>query len=317
MDILANLLNGTFVFATALIFAALGGVIVERTGVINLGLEGFMVSGAFAAAITTHYAENAGLGGASPWLGLLGAMIFTLIFSGIHAIASIKFKANQVISGIVVNLLAASSTFFMVKLLFEGSAETPIIDHVFFKWSIPFLSDIPFLGNAFFTAYPTTYIAYICVFVVWFVMYKTPLGLRMRAVGEHPGAADTAGVKVNRLRTLSILVGGSIASLGGATVALTANSSFAQNTISGQGFIALAAVIFGKWNPVGAFGAAIFFGFAQALKDQVVIYDWAKSIPTEVFYMLPYLLTLLVLLFAVGRTSGPSALGETYDPGKR
>lgn len=317
MDILANLLNGTFVFATALIFAALGGVIVERTGVINLGLEGFMVSGAFAAAITTHYAENAGLGGASPWLGLLGAMIFTVIFSGIHAIASIKFKANQVISGIVVNLLAASSTFFMVKLLFEGAAETPIIDHVFFKWSIPFLSDIPFFGNAFFTAYPTTYIAYICVFVVWFVMYKTPLGLRMRAVGEHPGAADTAGVKVNRLRTLSILVGGSIASLGGATVALTANSSFAQNTISGQGFIALAAVIFGKWNPVGAFGAAIFFGFAQALKDQVVIYDWAKSIPTEVFYMLPYLLTLLVLLFAVGRTSGPSALGETYDPGKR
>lgn len=316
MDILANLLNGTFVFATALIFAALGGVIVERTGVINLGLEGFMVSGAFAAAITTHYAENAGLGGASPWLGLLGAMIFTLIFSGIHALASIKFKANQVISGIVVNLLAASSTFFMVKLLFDGAAETPIID-VFFKWPIPLLSDIPFFGKAFFTAYPTTYIAYICVFVVWFVMYKTPLGLRMRAVGEHPGAADTAGVKVNRLRTLSILVGGSIAALGGATVTLTANSSFAQSTISGQGFIALAAVIFGKWNPIGAFGAAIFFGFAQALKDQVVIYDWAKTIPTEVFYMLPYLLTLLVLLFAVGRTSGPTALGEPYDPGKR
>jgi len=317
MDILSNLINGTFVFATALIFASLGGVIGERTGVINLGLEGFMVSGAFSAAVATHYAETAGMGGASPWIGVLCAMVVTLIFSGIHALASIKFKANQVISGIVVNLLAASSTFFMVKLLFEGAAETPIIDHVFHKWAIPGLSSIPFLGNAIFTAYPTTYIALILVAVVWFVMYKTPLGLRMRAVGEHPGAADTAGVKVNRIRTYAVLVGGSIAALGGATIALTAGSSFAQSTISGQGFIALAAVIFGKWNPVGAFGASLFFGFAQALKDQAQIYDWAKSIPTEVFYMLPYLMTLLILLFAVGRSSGPSALGEPYDPGKR
>ncbi|MBN3522924.1 ABC transporter permease [Paenibacillus apiarius] len=317
MEILGFLINGTLVFATALIFAALGGLIAERTGVINLGLEGFMVSGAFSSAVTAHYAEQAGFGAAAPWLGCLAALVFTVIFSGIHVIASVRFKANQVISGIVVNMLAASSTFFLVKLLFDGAADTPVITNVFHRVRIPWLSDIPFLGKALFQTYPTTYIAFILVIVVYLVMFKTPLGLRMRAVGEHPGAADTAGVNVNRLRGWSVMVGGSIAALGGATIALTANSSFSFNTISGQGYIALAAVIFGRWHPVGAMGAALFFGFAQALKDQVQLYDFARAIPTEVFYMLPYVLTLVALIFTVGKGSSPAALGQPYEPGKR
>lgn len=317
MEILGFLINGTLVFATALIFAALGGLIAERTGVINLGLEGFMVSGAFSSAVTAHYAEQAGFGAAAPWLGCLAALVFTVIFSGIHVIASVRFKANQVISGIVVNMLAASSTFFLVKLLFDGAADTPVITNVFHRVRIPLLSDIPFLGKALFQTYPTTYIAFILVIVVYLVMFKTPLGLRMRAVGEHPGAADTAGVNVNRLRGWSVMVGGSIAALGGATIALTANSSFSFNTISGQGYIALAAVIFGRWHPVGAMGAALFFGFAQALKDQVQLYDFARAIPTEVFYMLPYVLTLVALIFTVGKGSSPAALGQPYEPGKR
>ncbi|MCE5171289.1 ABC transporter permease [Paenibacillus profundus] len=317
MEILGFLINGTLVFATALIFAALGGLIAERSGVINLGLEGFMVSGAFSSAVTAYYAEQAGLGAAAPWLGCLAALVFTVIFSGIHVIASVRFKANQVISGIVVNMLAASSTFFMVKLLFDGAADTPVITNVFHRIHIPWLSDIPFLGKALFQTYPTTYIAFILVIIVYYVMFKTPLGLRMRAVGEHPGAADTAGVNVNRLRAWSVMVGGSIAALGGATIALTANSSFAFNTISGQGYIALAAVIFGRWHPVGAMGAALFFGFAQALKDQVQLYEFARAIPTEVFYMLPYVLTLIALIFTVGKGSSPAALGQPYEPGKR
>lgn len=317
MELLGSLINGTLVFATALVFAALGGLIAERSGVINLGLEGFMVSGAFSSAVVAYYAEQAGLGAASPWLGCLAALIFTVIFSGIHVIASVRFKANQVISGIVVNMLAASSTFFLVKLIFDGAAETPVISNVFHRIRIPWLSDIPFVGRAFFQSYPTTYIALLLVIIVYYVMFKTPLGLRLRAVGEHPGAADTAGVKVNRLRGWAVMVGGSIAALGGATIALTANSSFASNTISGQGYIALAAVIFGRWNPVGATFAALFFGFAQALRDQVQLYSFANAVPTEVFYMLPYVLTLLVLIFTAGKSNSPSALGTPYEPGKR
>lgn len=317
MDILANLLNGTLVFSTALIFAALGGLISERSGVINIGLEGFMVSGAFFSAIISYYAESAGMGALSPWLGLLGAFVFTTIFSSIHAVASIKYKANQVVSGVVINILAASSTFFFVKMIFMGSAETPMLIQVFHKVSIPYLSDIPFFGRVLFNAYPTTYLAIALVLVIYYVMFKTSAGLRLRAVGEHPSAADTAGIKVNRTRYLAVILSGSLAALGGATIVLTSNSNFAFNTISGQGYIALAAVIFGKWHPVGAMLAALFFGLAQAIKDQFQIFEFAHSIPNEIFYMLPYVLTLLVLIGAVGRSRAPKALGEPYDVGKR
>jgi len=317
MEIIGNLLNGTLVFSTALIFAALGGLISERSGVINIGLEGFMVSGAFFSAITAYYAETAGFGAFSPWLGLIGAFVFTAIFSSIHALASIKFKANQVVSGVVINILAASSTFFLVKMIFMGSAETPLLTHVFHKITIPYLSDIPLLGKVLFNAYPTTYIAIALVIVLYFVLFKTSSGLRLRAVGEHPSAADTVGVKVNRTRYMAVILSGSIAALGGATIVLTSNGNFAYNTISGQGYIALAAVIFGKWNPTGAMLAAMFFGLAQAVKDQLQIFEFAASIPNEFFYMLPYLLTLFVLIGAVGKARSPKALGEPYEVGKR
>lgn len=317
MDIISNLINGTLVFSTAFIFAALGGLISERSGVINIGLEGFMVSGAFFSAVIAYYAEAAGLGGLSPWLGVIGAFIFTAIFSSIHAVATIRFKANQVVSGVVINILAASSTFFLVKLIFEGSAETPLLTTVFHKLRIPFLSDIPFFGNAFFNTYPTTYIAIAFVIVIYFIIYKTSVGLRLRAVGEHPGAADTVGVKVNRMRYMAVILSGSIAALGGATIVLTSNGNFAFNTISGQGYIALAAVIFGKWNPIGAMLASLFFGLAQAVKDQLQIFEFAARIPNEFFYMLPYVLTMLVLIGAVGKARSPKALGEPYEVGKR
>ncbi|HEY2494437.1 MAG TPA: ABC transporter permease [Paenibacillus sp.] len=317
MEIISNLLNGTLVFSTALIFAALGGLISERAGVINIGLEGFMISGAFFSALTAYYAETVGLGAFSPWLGLVGAFVFTAIFSSIHAVASIKFKANQVVSGVVINILAASSTFFLVKMIFDGSAETPLLTMVFHKVTIPYLSDIPLIGNVFFNTYPTTYIAIALVIVLFFVLFKTSSGLRLRAVGEHPSAADTVGIKVNRTRYIAVILSGSIAALGGATIVLTSNSNFAFNTISGQGYIALAAVIFGKWHPVGAMLAALFFGLAQAVKDQLQIFDFAASIPNEFFYMLPYVLTLFVLIGAVGKARAPKALGEPYEVGKR
>jgi ABC-type uncharacterized transport system permease subunit len=317
LTITGQLFNTTLVFATALIFGALGGIFSERSGVVNIGIEGLMISGAFASAVGTYYAEEANFGAWSPWVGMIAAVIFAMVFALIHAIASITFKAEQVISGIVINFLAAGSTLYLVKILFEGSGQTETLNEVFSKWEIPLLSQIPMLGYGIFTAYPTTFIAIILVAVAYYVLFKTPFGLRLRAVGEHPSAADTVGIKVNRIRYIAVLISGALAGLGGATITLTTTSNFSHNSISGQGFIAMAAMIFGKWHPLGALGAALFFGMAQAIRTFLSLFEFAKSIPQEFLFMLPYVLTILVLAGAVGRSKAPSALGEPYDPGKR
>jgi ABC-type uncharacterized transport system permease subunit len=314
---IGQLINTTLVFSTAFIFASLGGIFSERSGVINIGIEGLMAFGAFAAAVGSYYAENAGMGAASPYVGLITAIVVGVLASLIHAVASITFKANQVVSGVVINFIAAGSTLYMVRLLFDGQGETPLLQIVFEKTKFFGLSDIPFIGELLFHHYPTTYIAVILVFIAHYVIFKTPFGMRLRAVGEHPSAADTVGIKVNRMRYMGVMLSGALAALGGATITLTTTSMFAHNTISGQGFIAIAAMIFGKWNPIGALGAAVFFGFSQAIGSYVRLFEWSQNIPQEFIYMLPYVLTVIVLVAAVGRSSAPSALGEPYDPGKR
>ncbi|RED64174.1 ABC transporter permease [Cohnella lupini] len=319
MDVatLGNMLNTAFVFSTALILAALGGIISERSGIVNIGLEGLMTAGAFAAAVSAFHAQEAGYGSASPWIGMFAGALFGVLFALIHAVATITFRADQVVSGIVINFIAAGSTLYLVKLLFEGAGETSLVDEVFHKVKIPFLSDIPIIGEGLFNSYPTTYLALILVGIVYYALYKTPFGLRLRSVGEHPSAADTVGIKVLRMRYTAVLLSGVLAGLGGATIAMTTTGTFSHNTISGQGFIALAAVIFGKWNPLGALGAALFFGFAQSINNVLQLFDFSSQIPSEFIYMLPYVLTILILVGAVGRSKAPSALGEPYFQGKR
>lgn len=316
-DILGQLVNITLVFSTALIFTALGGLFSERSGVVNIGLEGLMVSGAFTSAVITDLAIKGGFGGGSPWVGLVAALLFGMIFSLLHAVATITFKADQTIVGVVINILASGLALYLTKSLYEGSGQTPTLTEPFHKWVIPVLSDIPFLGDAIFTAYPTTYIAIILCVVGFYVLFRTPFGLRLRSVGEHPSSADTVGISVTKYRYIGVLISGALAGLGGATITLTTTSNFAHNTVSGQGFIAIAAVIFGRWNPLGVMGAAIFFGFAQALRTWMQLFEWAAKIPSEIFYMLPYILTLIVLAFATKRSFAPRALGEPYDPAKR
>ncbi|MGG4142072.1 ABC transporter permease [Paenibacillus algorifonticola] len=317
LEILGQLINVTLVFSTALIFTGLGGLFSERSGVINIGLEGLMVSGAFAAAVITDYAIQAGYEESAPWIGLVGAAIYGVLFALLHAVSTITFKADQTIVGVVINILAAGIAIYLTKSLYEGSGQTTTLTHVFNKWEIPYLSDIPFFGEAFFKAYPTTYVVILLVIISYIVLYKTHFGLRLRAVGEYPSSADTVGISVTKYRYIGVLLSGALAGLGGATITLTTTSNFAHNTISGQGFIAIAAVIFGKWNPLGVAGAAIFFGFAQAIRNFAQLFDWSQQIPTEFFYMLPYVLTLVVLVGAVGRSSAPGSLGEPYDPAKR
>ncbi|MDQ8737489.1 ABC transporter permease [Paenibacillus sp. LHD-38] len=317
LEVIGQLINTTLVFSTALIFAALGGMYSERSGVVNIGLEGLMVSGAFAAAVATEYAIQAGLENASPWIGFIAAGIYGVLVALLHAISTITFRADQTVVGVVINILSLGLSLYLTKSLYEGSGQTPLLENVFRKLQIPFLSDIPLLGKAIFTAYPTTYIVIALAFISYFVLFRTPFGLRLRAVGEHPSSADTVGISVTKYRYIGVLLSGALAGLGGATITLTTTSSFAHNTISGQGFIALAALIFGKWNPLGVVGAAMFFGLAQALRSFMQRFEFAQQIPAEFFYMLPYVLTLIVLAGAVGRSNAPSALGQPYDPAKR
>ncbi|MFD0962082.1 ABC transporter permease [Paenibacillus chungangensis] len=317
VDIAGQLLNITLVFSTALIFAALGGMYSERSGVINIGLEGLMVSGAFAAAVMTDYATNAGFGALSPWVGLAAAAVYGVLFSLLHAVAAVTFRANQTVVGVVINILALGSAIYFTRSLYNESAQTRQLQYVFGKMPIPGLSDIPIIGEGLFRAYPTTYLAIVLVAVSYVVMYMTPFGLRLRAVGEHPSSADTVGIHVAKYRYIGVMLSGALAGLGGATITLTTTSSFAHNTISGQGFIALAALIFGRWNPIGLAGAALFFGLASAVRNFVQLFEFSRQLPSELFYMLPYVLTLVVLAAAAGRTQAPAALGQPYDPARR
>ncbi|WP_337103171.1 ABC transporter permease [Paenibacillus sp. YIM B09110] len=317
IEVLGQLLNITLVFSTALIFTALGGLFSERSGVVNIGLEGLMVSGAFAAAVVTDYAIQAGLEESAPWIGLAAAAIYGVIFSLLHAVATVTFRSDQTVVGVVINILALGLAIYLTRSLYNDSGQTTMLDFVFEKWAIPGLSSIPIIGNGLFNSYPTTYIALILAGISYFVLFRTPFGLRLRAVGEHPSSADTVGISVTKYRYIGVMLSGALAGLGGATITLTTTSSFAHNTISGQGFIALAALIFGKWNPLGVVGAAMFFGFAQALRNFAQLFEFSKQIPAEFFYMLPYVLTLIVLAGGIGRSNAPAALGEPYDPARR
>lgn len=318
LGILSDLMHNTIVFSTALIFASLGGLYSERSGVVNIALEGIMIVGAFTGAVVTYFADVT-LGGSalSPWIGFLAAIIAGILFSLLHALASVTFKADQVVSGVALNFLAGGATVYLVKLLFDGAGQSKTLEHTFTKFDIPLLSDIPYLGKALFTAYPTSYIAFALVFISYFVIFKTPFGLRLRSVGEHPKAADTMGINVYKMRYIGVMISGALAAMGGATLALTTTHNFSHNTISGQGFIALAALIFGKWHPFGVLGASLFFGVAMALNSLFQVFNLTEYIPVDFIYMLPYLLTILALAGVVGRSEGPASAGKPYEKGER
>jgi general nucleoside transport system permease protein len=318
LSIITTLIHNTIVFSTPLIFAALGGAFSERSGVVNIALEGMMIIGGFFASVTTiFFGETLGWGTAAPWLGLLAAVIFGMIFALPHAIASISFKADQIVSGVALNFLALGFAVFMLKKIFNGAAQTTTIQHPFAIIEVPGLAKLPVLGKAIFTAYPTSYLAIILAFIVYYVFFKTPFGLRLRAIGEHPKAADTLGINVIKMRYLAVMISGGFAALGGATISLAITNNFTHNTISGQGYMALAALIFGKWHPLGALGAALFFGMAQALSAIGQVLGLTKYVPADVLNMVPYILTILALAGFVGKAMVPSALGKPYEKGQR
>ncbi|MFZ3587856.1 ABC transporter permease [Bacillus sp. DJP31] len=316
LEILALIIPAAIYSASPLILTALGGVISERAGVVNIGLEGLMLFGAFIGILTTLYTQ-ATFGDASPWIGIVMGGIIGGLFALLHAVASISFRADQVVSGVAINFLAAGLSVFLIKKIYN-KGQTDFIENRIYKRDIPVLSDIPIIGDLFFSnIYITSYVAILLAFVVWYVIYKTPFGLRLRAVGEHPMAADTMGIKVNQMRYIAVMLSGVFAGLGGAVYATSISGNFAGGTISGQGFMALAAMIFGKWHPLGAMGAALFFGLAQSLSITGESIPFLKEIPKIYLTIAPYVLTILALAGFVGRAEAPKALGTPYEKGKR
>lgn len=302
--------------AAPLIFTALGGVLSERSGVVNIGLEGLMIIGAFVGIVfNLTFVDVFGI--ATPWLAILAAMVAGVIFSLLHAVASITFRADQVVSGVAINFLALGLTLFLVKNIYE-KGQTDRISISFNKMDIPILSDIPIIGKIFFSGgYITSYLAILSAVIVWYIVYKTPFGLRLRSVGEHPMAADTMGINVTKMRYIGVMLSGAFAGIGGAVYATIISRDFSHSTISGQGFMALAAVIFGKWHPLGALGAALFFGLAQGLSIIGGTIPFLEDIPAVYLLILPYVLTILALTGFIGRADAPKASGTPYEKGKR
>jgi len=294
------MLPSVLMIVSPILIAAMGGLVSERSGIVNIALEGLMGIGAFTAA-TVHVLLEASAPGWSVWIALAAACVTGCLISCIHAFASVTLNADQVVSGTGINLLSAGITVFSCQLIFHKE-RTPE----------PNLSMMSGFGGI----YPTAYIALAVVALVWFVLYKRPFGLRLRACGEHPQSAASAGIDVRRMRYAGVLSSGFLAGLAGGCLVLTYTTQFTTNTINGAGFIALAAVSFGRWTPLGVTGSSLLFGSALALAIYMVNIESLKWLPSEFFSVLPYIITLAALVAFSGREYAPRAAGQIFEKGK-
>lgn len=316
LQFLVIVVSSTLVYAAPLIFTALGGTFSERSGVVNVGLEGIMVMGAFSACVFNLFTADI-LGGLTPWVALLVGGLTGLIFSLLHAIATINWRADHIVSGTVINLMAPGLAVFLTRLIFDDRGQTDIIAERFGKFSFPGLEKIPFLGDLFFkdTSAPA-YVAILVAVLSYLIIFKTKFGLRLRAVGENPQAADTLGINVYRMKYAGVLISGFLGGVGGAVLVQSVSSQFSRATITGQGFIAMAAMIFGKWNPIGAMVAALFFGLAQSLGVIGPQIPGLENVPAVYWQIAPYILTVIVLVLFIGSSKAPKAIGKTYIKSK-
>jgi general nucleoside transport system permease protein len=284
-----SIVMSTIRTSTPLILAAMGGLYSERSGVINIALEGMMLAGAFTAAAVTAKTGN-------PYLGVLLAAVAGLVVALIHAVACVRYRADQVVIGTAINILFLGVPALLSGALFDSTGSTP---------QLPSSQTLP---------YSIIYIAFISVPLSYFILYRTRFGLRLRAVGENPEAADTAGVSVSEMRYYGVLISGLLAALGGAYLSIGQNSLFTRNMTAGRGYIALAALIFGNWHPVGALFACLLFGLAEAITIRM---QGVVNIPTQFIQLIPYVLTMVVLSGFIGRVNPPRAIGQPYIKERR
>ena len=300
---LAGMLKTMVARAVPLTLGALSGVLCERAGVVNIAIEGMMLAGAMMGALVGSVAQNL-------WIGLAGAMLTGATLAAIHAVLSIHYKVDQIISGTVINIFSVGITSFISSKFLQVYQELNN-PGTFDAYPIPILSRIPVLGNVLFDANIFTYGAYILLIVIHVGLFYTRWGLRVRAVGEHPKAADTLGVNVFRTRYVNVILGGMVAGFAGAYFTLGSVGRFDELMTAGRGFIGLAAMIFGKWTPFGAFGASLIFGFAESLQGKLSILK--VPIPSQFLLMVPYVATMIALAGLIGRATPPAADGQPYE----
>ena len=300
---LTGLLSGSLLLAVPIAFGAQAGLLCERSGVINIAIEGHLLAGAFAGAVV------ASLSG-SLWLGLIAAPAAGVLVASLLALFAIGYFVDQIIVGVVLNVLVVGLTGFLFSAVLSGDQSRWNTPGTFQPYAIPLLSDIPVLGPVLFNQSVIVYLLYVVVAVVHVALFKSRWGLRVRAVGEHPEAADTVGIKVNVVRARNVLIAGAVAGLGGAFFTLGAVGAFGREMTAGKGFIALAAMIFGRYSPVGAVFAALLFGFADNLQSVLTIVG--SPIPSEFMLMAPYLVTIFAVAGLVGRVRVPAADGKPY-----
>ncbi len=298
-----TLLSASLRLSVPILLAALGGMYSERAGVVNIGLEGMMLVGAFAGVVGSYFSG-------SQWIGVLVAIISGILISLLFSFVTVNIKINQIVSGVAINLLAIGVTSFLYRALF-GLTTVPITVKAFETFDIPILSQIPIIGDIFFKQTVLVYLAFLLVPISSFILYKTSWGLNIRTVGEHPMAADTVGIPVNKVRTICVMISGVLAALGGCFLSLGQFNMFVDNMVTGRGFIAVAAVIFGKWNPKGILIASLIFGIADALQIRLQIAN--IGIPYQFLLMFPYLLTVVAVTGMKGRSISPKALGTPYE----
>jgi simple sugar transport system permease protein len=300
------ILGSAVVLAVPIILGALGGLMSERVGVVNIAIEGQLLTGAFMAAVVGTITQNL-------WLGLIAAMVSSAILSMALASLAVKYLVDQIIIGVLINVLVIGITNFLYSQWLASSGEEANYPGTFDIISIPYLSGLPIIGPALFEARITVYLTFILVPLVWFILFRTKLGLRARAVGEHPTAADTVGINVGRTRFWWVTLGGAIAGLGGAALTIGNVGAFGREMSGGLGFIALAVVILGRWQPFYVSAAALLFGFA------IILRVWANGvspgIPTDFITMVPYLVTLIAVAGFAGKVKAPAASGQPYIKG--
>ncbi len=296
----ATVLAAALRMATPLIFTSLGGIFAERSGVINIGLEVMMLIGAFTGMLTSYFTGQ-------PWLGLIGALIAGALMGLVHAVAAVTYKVNQVVSGTAINIFAVGVTVFLLRWIFDVAGTSPSVSRIPVV-TIPLVNRIPVIGQIVGTHNIMVYLALVLVVIVHIFLFKTVWGLRLRSVGEHPKAADTVGIDVFLTRYLAVITSGALAGLGGAYLSIAHLSRFGDQMTAGRGFIALAAMIFGKWTPFGALGASLLFGFANAVQMRLQ----ELGIPSQFVQMVPYILTMIALAGFIGRATPPKAIGKPY-----
>ncbi len=282
----------TLAKATPLLLAALGGLFSERSGVVNIALEGMMLVGAFFGIVGSIYFDSA-------WLGLVSGALAGASLAFVHAAATVWLRADQIVSGTAVNLFAIGLTGYLLFVVFGAHGSSPLAPK------------LPIVGSGVLRASPLTYLGLFLVVVTWAVIYRSRWGLRVRAVGESPATVRASGLSVERLRFVAVVVSGVLAGLGGAHLSLGDLSQFVERMTAGRGFIALAALIFGRWHPFGVLGACLFFGVAEAVAD--TLQGWTAVVPSQVFLALPFVLTMVVLAGFMGRTRPPAALGMSEE----